>query len=379
MTRMTLILLFLFSTNLFSANMAEENWYFLVDSELRDVYEHFEGRTLEEAIDSLLGKDTAYTLPGNNITIRFNGGANVLYIGKENTLDILVSNETPLNRISIGFEFSSSSGKYDWVEGYGVYPYFYQHSFPIRKIIRPHPEAFEPNHKPWATNLDVNKFPDSILIVGTRNDSLPAPLPAHDSPTLIYSMQIKLPYDTSMVGGKFCVDNILFPDTGSWYFADTNDQKIIPAFRGNPNTDKSDPDAPPVCFEISVDVQCKSQLALLKKEGKTGKAYFPATFEEMRFYNSRIRGRKVENPDHYHGLIYRNGIRMMMVRIDYDGHVQELEYLGVLVHGHRPEGYDLSAYIPINKLPEVCQLNGVKWINPIRHVGTEFPVLNERR
>ena len=55
---------------------------------------------------------------------------------------------------------------------------------------------------------------------------------------------------------------------------------------------------------------------------------------------------------------------MIEAKIKYDGDYKELEDLGVILFIFRPEFFDLSATIPLDQLPAVCQLQGVKLIYP---------------
>lgn len=183
--------------------------------------------------------------PRNNVVIRFNGGGenNKLYIGENNTMEILIANDKVLQAMAMGFEFECKAGEFRWVEGYGDVTCTRQK---FRGIVKDHGgmgKAFNMG----GVMVNTIQFPKRVLIGGI---STPAPaFPKNKEPKLMLSMQVHIDKEAKEMAGGFCVDNIFFKPGGTWEF---NDGKgaLAPDFQGVPNTSESNPDAPPVCFDV---------------------------------------------------------------------------------------------------------------------------------
>jgi hypothetical protein len=65
-------------------------------------------------------------------------------------------------------------------------------------------------------------------------------------------MKLRIPADQAEAAGGFCVDNIFFPPAGSWKFYPASGLAYPPDFQSNPNASTSDPDAPPICFDVVI-------------------------------------------------------------------------------------------------------------------------------
>jgi hypothetical protein len=342
-----------------SVTRAEENCYRKADRDLQRVYEHFEGVSLEKAIDKLLADKYGLEQMDNNVQLRFNGGGiyNRVFIGRKNTLEIIVRNNVTLAAMCLCFEFTCPVESFNWVEGYGDYPVYEKPN----RVVKLHDSAFTGND-PWLVYAVAHGYPDSILIGAiTLPSDFYGYCPLHSMETVLYSMQIELPYDTSMIGEEFCIDNIFIPPAAGWMFTDSaTAQTIVPKFQGNTNKSENISDAPPVCFTIAqpiddfVDISTDPNMAYTKE----GKLYFPEPpidFEEFP-------GLRTE----------RDGVKTIGVSIKFEGKDEDLTSLGVNIHSFRPEGYSLGAKFPLSLLPQVCQVKGVKRISPMQKATNEL-------
>ncbi len=206
---------------------AQENHYRKADHDLRMVYKQVTGESLEDAIDKLIIKERGGARSTGNVIVRFNGGGsgNRLYIGRRNTLEFLVVNDHYLQAASLGFEFSCTAGpgSFDWVEGYGN---FTSSDSTVIDAVKVHNEAFGAT-APWAWQIGTSGYPDHLLLGGVAF-SFSNALPPHGSPTVLYSMQIELPDDPTMVGDTFYIDNVFVPPAGSWIFHELPPGVIYP-------------------------------------------------------------------------------------------------------------------------------------------------------
>jgi hypothetical protein len=335
--KMVLIALILFLALPYSLD-AEENCYYVADRDLQRIYEHFEGISLEDAIDNLiLEKSHISGKKSNNIIIQFNGGLNKLFIGQMNRLDILIENSIDLAAVSLGLEFSCPDGLFEWVVDSGI-------------ILNR--DAFNGEY-PWEEIHGLKRAPDTIHVGGVSMFPNMTLLPPHPSPTLLYSMYISIPDDTHPAIDGFCIDNIYIPQPGNWIFATRGGTSIIPNFQNSLNTSGSITDAPAVCFDIV----------------KPGCGY------DRKSSNSNIVHLKtgeviaVEKPfdiDDFNGVfkIYNDNVIMSTI-VYFNGNIEELESLGVNIGLLRYGAEGISASFPIELLPRICQKIGVKRIDPI--------------
>ncbi len=173
---------------------------------------------------------------------------------KDNILEFRVKNSVLLQGLQLGFEFSCTAGnQFTWVENYGnITPNF----SPVENVIKVHDSAFV-DHNPWvATMPRCYRYPDSLLLGGTwfPGEGL---IDIHPTETTLYSMQIRLPNDESLIGEEFCIDNVFLPPAAHWIFTDNSGMSVVPHFDYQPNTSGGIPDAPPVCFPIIGDPTCE--------------------------------------------------------------------------------------------------------------------------
>jgi hypothetical protein len=336
---------------LFSTVFAEENCYWKADRDLQRVYEHFEGISLEKAIDQLIVEKYGKPRQCGNVDVRFNGGGmrNHLFIGRNNTLEFMVSNDVALGGMSLGFEFTCTAGPvFEWVAGYGnITP----EQSPVPNILLLHDSAFE-GGIPWGTSANGRSCPDSILIGGTYLPGIFDPLPVHETEVVLYSMQFWLPYDTSLVGDTFFVDNVFYPPAGGWIFTElSSSESVVPDFQGIYNNSGNDPSAPAVEFTIK-EPRCEfagkstDPNMVYPKKGEL-------TFPEVPIDFDDFPGLRTE----------RDGSKTIGVSIKFEGKDEDLIELGVQISAHRLKGYPIGASFPLNLLPKVCQEKGVKQIN----------------
>jgi hypothetical protein len=177
-----------------------------------------------------------------DVTIRFNGGGsqNTVFVGQDNTMEIMIRNQGALLGMSMGFSFASAAGPFSWVTPYGTKPsgtpYVSEHGDAVGKFDL------------GGLMVTITDLPGLILLGGA---ALSQPLPAHASSTKLYSLKLRIPSGQVTTPQGFCIDNIFFPPAGSWKFDEGGTGGAYPpTFFGQPNTSSQVPDAPPVCFDI---------------------------------------------------------------------------------------------------------------------------------
>jgi hypothetical protein len=57
-----------------------------------------------------------------DVSVHFNGGSDVLYIGEDNILEVYITNSMPIEGMTLGFSFSNSAGSFELVTPYGTRP-----------------------------------------------------------------------------------------------------------------------------------------------------------------------------------------------------------------------------------------------------------------
>lgn len=318
-----------------------------VDWELQEVYEHYMGVSLAEAVLELrqpqeLKRELSVA---GGVKIRFNGGGldNRLYIGQNNTLEILIRNETILGGMSLGFEFTCLAGSFGWVEGYGDYPAV---GFPAR-VVKMEEDLFPDSV--WDVPIIVDKYPDSILIGGIAFN------PNHYLWgnwvwEKLYSMQIYIPEGTPAMDDGFVIDNIFMPPAGHWVFSPPPqiDSSYAPTFQHNDNTSTANPDAPPVYFDI-VEGFCHGTRA--------GSDSLMVTIPPKDWPHV------VKDYENYPAL-HRDASGKLLLRVYmyFTGDDSELESLGAKINQFRYANNVIFAKFPLEALPRIVLLEGVKHI-----------------
>jgi len=175
-----------------------------------------------------------------DVAIHLNGGADVAYIGDTNTVEFWIKNDVQLIGLMLGFEFSIGRN-YTFDPAHGTANFGY--AKPVGDAVG----SFDLYHGETAYIDNIST--DSILISGV---AMMSNFPAHATHALCYTMAVYIPPGQAELIGGFCVDNIFIPPSGSWTFVEQGGYGYAPNFQGNPNSSESNPDAPPVCFDIVI-------------------------------------------------------------------------------------------------------------------------------
>jgi hypothetical protein len=171
-----------------------------------------------------------------DVEIRLNGCANMAFIGLPNTVEIWIKNDANLDSMRLGFEFDIGRN-FLFNPAWGSHGYVNEEGDAVGV---------------WNVNgLGVDPYidnvnPDQILLYG---GSSTGGLPIHTTHSLCYTMQVAILSGQTPLADGFCVDNVFIPPQGAWYFVDFG-AEYPPDFQGNTNSSSSNPDAPPVCFDI---------------------------------------------------------------------------------------------------------------------------------
>jgi hypothetical protein len=347
---------------LVSAIHAEENRYYVAERDLQRIYEHFEGISLEKAIDQLLMEKCGGPKGFGNVKIQFNGGGmnDRLFIGRENTLEILVETPEPVRGTSLAFEFtcSAGSGAYQWLElpDSNIYERITPINSPISYALAVHNDVFN-GCTTWYTYSTSYSSLDTIYIGGINFGN--CDIPTHSSPVVLYSMRLWLDYDTSFIGEQFIIDNIIIDSTKDWNFTDAATATTnAPDYQGFSNTSHLIPDAPDVSFAIA-EPRCEH----------AGKSTNPNI---VYFETGQVV--PVEKPLDFDFIpVFQDGKgnKILCADIIYEGSYEDLEELGVEIDSFRPAGSLLMVEFPLSILPQVCQVGGVKKIL-LQDVGTFY-------
>lgn len=315
-----------------------------VDWDIQEIYEHYTGVSLAEAVQKLRAVPKQSPNSLNNVYVQLNGGGidNRLYAGQNNTLQVYISNQDSLEGFTLALEFSCEADSFAWVPNYGTSGSQYE--------VYIHDDAFVPDH-PWyyygGIYVTDSLPPDSIL-VGGAVFSVNHHMPPHQDLTLLWSMQIWIPPDTPPESDGFSVDNIFYPPAGSWVFADITHTSVVPDFQGNSNLGANDPTAPPVHFDIAdgfcYDQQAKSESPTIKIPPKD----WP---------------RVVKDYEHYPALQrMADGDLWIDVTMTFTGNDAELKNLGVKLGTFRFSENMIGARFPLRLLPRVSLVRGVQRI-----------------
>ena len=348
------ISIFLLFSALTQAQSLRERRYHVADEEIKQIYEHFTGSSLDNAIDQLYSKKHGKLRSNNNIQIRFNGGGaqNKLFIGRKNVMEILIKNDVIIAGSSLSFEFICTSGSYNYASWHDLDPPITEHTItptycPIYKPLRVHKEAFD-SLAVWLTvsNTSQIDYTDSLMIGGLGLPGKPF-IHEHNSEVLLYSLLIELPDDTSMIGEYFIVDNIYSPPDNKWFFEDSSThQKVAPDFQGV----QSDlyGSAPPDTFLIAEPL-CESYVK------SSNSNIVNLRDDQVILYTPPLDTNTLT--DIYYD---KDGSKILTAEIIYDGESNDLINLGVEIKGK----YNnlLSIRFPIELLPQICLLDGMKKI-----------------
>ena len=183
-----------------------------------------------------------------DVSVHFNGGSDVVYIGEDNILEVYLTNETAIAAMSLGLNFSNSAGAFQLVTPYGTRP-----QAPAAPYIMEHGDAniMFPGVLGLLGNFSL--APNDILFGGVNGGPDPT-LPAHATSTFLYSMKVRIPAGLTPTPDGFCVDNVFYSPAGNWlmvYFDEFDvAQEVVPTFQGQASASQLDPDAPAVCFDL---------------------------------------------------------------------------------------------------------------------------------
>ncbi len=188
---------------------------------------------------------SAVALAAFDVSVHFNGGSDVVYIGEDNILEVYLTNSSRIQGMSLGFHLSNSAGLFELVTPYGTRP-----EAPAAPYIMEHGTLLFPGIPGLLGNFSL--APNDVLFGGVVNQD--PILPIHNTATLCYTMKIRIPAGQTPTADGFCVDNVFYPPGGSWlmvyYTQAGNSFDVTPTFQGQPNTSEYVTDAPNVCFDL---------------------------------------------------------------------------------------------------------------------------------
>lgn len=167
--------------------------------------------------------------------VHLNNGADVAYIGRENTLEIWIANDVMLGDMSTAIEISYTIAL-QWNMGYGSDP-------PVNEEGRA-VNCWDLGGL-WVTDDFDNASPDHILMEGF---AFAAGLPASLS-GLCYTLQFYIPSGEPETIGGISIVPYFYPPAGTWSFNDNNGP-YPPDFCGNPTGSETHPIAIPAIFDI---------------------------------------------------------------------------------------------------------------------------------
>ncbi|MGB5139831.1 MAG: hypothetical protein WBP29_14960, partial [Candidatus Zixiibacteriota bacterium] len=98
-----------------------------------------------------------------DVSVHFNGGSDVVYIGEDNILEVYITNGFPIEGMSLGLHFSNSAGPFEFVTPYGSRP-----NPPRDQYIMEHGDAID--NFGFGGNLLANfsLAPNDILFGGVN-------------------------------------------------------------------------------------------------------------------------------------------------------------------------------------------------------------------
>lgn len=192
----------------------------------------------EDADMDGIGDVCDYSAAGGDVRIHLNGGADVFYLGEDNTIEIWFSHSAQLGLMSIAFEISAAY-EVEWVTPYGTHP-------PAAPIVMERGDAIDKFTLP-DLQVITNRLPDTLWMGGSAPLGIGC-IPPHPTHSLCYTAKIRLVGAEPAAGG-LCIDNVFVPTAGYWSF-DSFNGPYAPHFQSQPNSSQSNPDAPAVCFDI---------------------------------------------------------------------------------------------------------------------------------
>jgi hypothetical protein len=183
-----------------------------------------------------------------DVHISLNGGADVAYIGWENTVEIWFANGSALSAANTGLQVTYA-GDFEWVIPYGNRP------SPGTPVIQEEGDALDRyvtlgglQVLPMDLEND-HTSPDSILFYGFTIDPSEY-MPAHPGHSLCYTFKFTLAEGQMEVPDGICFEAVFFPPAATWVFVESGGSDFPPYLNGNPTSDEVEPDAPPVCFDV---------------------------------------------------------------------------------------------------------------------------------
>jgi len=367
LTSLFLLFLLIFS---YSILQAERNRFYKADRKLQRVYEKITGNKLESAVDDYLKSKYGSSKSNNNVVVRFNGGGihDRLYIGRKNTLEFLVKNETILYGMRINFEFSCTdcADSIAWVKGYG-------NGTPagcppgVDSVVKVHHDAFN-GQVPWKSYAQAFEYPSKISLTGmiyTIDSVVYGRLPEHYEETVLYSMQIEIPEGTPETIDGFSIDNICIEPSQYWEFMKPDTSYAFPPdFQGISNASTINPDAPPVTFDIVKDRLCS----------------FDKSSQDPNIYQFKdgevIVAEAAIDLDNFPGLqVDKKGDYNIRVTVYYNGDrsqaINDIKNIGIQVINTPFVSY-IHARLPITLLPSLCQLKCVEKIRSRKRASFFF-------
>ena len=177
-----------------------------------------------------------------DVEIRLNGGDDVAYIGEDNIVEVWIKNTKPIETMTLRCE-SSIGRNYQFDPTHGTFGHVNPEGDAVGKFWLFHEETV------FIDNIST----DSLMIWGDAMGGGMDELPVHSTHALCYTMKIFIPPGQTELPGGFCVDNIYWPADwpgAEWSFHPVLDPPLAPDFQGQANSSTTNPDAPPVCFDI---------------------------------------------------------------------------------------------------------------------------------
>jgi hypothetical protein len=187
----------------------------------------------------LVSSHLCYGYGTGDVTVILNGGANVVYGGAFNTLEIWIANDARLNGESSGFEFYwPTQVMIVWNTFYGSSPPVQEHGDAIGAWILGGLNSVD--------DFSSIGSPDHIMFGGASMP--PYGLPPNSS-RLCYSLTFVCIAPPGTIVNGFCVEPYFYPPAGSWTF--TDDQGgYAPDFCGTPTGSETSP-VGLICFDIT--------------------------------------------------------------------------------------------------------------------------------
>lgn len=171
-----------------------------------------------------------------DVEIRLNGCADMAFVGEANILEIWIANDALLAGMSIGFEIDIGRN-FTFNSTYGSHGYVNEEGDAVGV---------------WDPDLTVlpyfdNLSPDRFVLRGSVTSS--SGMPIHTTHSLCYTLEFTITGGQQPLTDGITIDSYVAPPSLEWYFDDSGG-RYAPDFQGEPNSGTSQPDAPPVTFDI---------------------------------------------------------------------------------------------------------------------------------